>query len=106
MVYDVQTFLWTLWGLLFRIVQMIPYNHPKQELLVNFLKTLRRKKVGTATLYVFLPSHKIIPTHYIQVCGKANSNFILVGRANMGKPSDAKSAFERGIPSYVSSSHN
>ena len=31
MVYDVQTFLWKLWGLLFKIVQMIPYNHPKQE---------------------------------------------------------------------------
>jgi hypothetical protein len=57
MVYDVETFLWQLWGLLFTIVQMIPYNHPKQELLVNFLETLRKKKVGTVTLWgVRVPS--------------------------------------------------
>ena len=62
MVYDVQTFLWKLWSLLFRIVQMIPYNHPKQELLVNFLKTLRRKKVGTASVWGVrvLSLHKVM----------------------------------------------
>jgi hypothetical protein len=38
--YDAELFFWMLWGLLLVIVRMIPYNHPKQELLVKFLKTL------------------------------------------------------------------
>ncbi|KAN0070354.1 Protein of unknown function (DUF3632) domain containing protein [Elaphomyces granulatus] len=42
--YDVELFFWTLWGLLLDIVRMMPYNHPKQELLVKFLMTLHRKK--------------------------------------------------------------
>ncbi|KAN0070952.1 hypothetical protein V8E54_011117 [Elaphomyces granulatus] len=41
MVYDVETFHWQLWGLLFMIVQMIPYNHPKQELLVNLTQLFK-----------------------------------------------------------------
>ena len=47
------------------LAAMIPYNHPNQELLVNFLKVLRGSgncycTVGTCSL--FLPSHRIIPT--------------------------------------------
>jgi len=30
---------------------MIPYSHPKQELLVNFVKTLQKNKVGVATIW-------------------------------------------------------
>ncbi|KAN0076412.1 hypothetical protein V8E54_006554 [Elaphomyces granulatus] len=44
--YGAETFLGLLWSFLFRIVRMIPY---RQELLINFLKTLGRKKVGTVT---------------------------------------------------------
>jgi hypothetical protein len=37
--YDAETgFFWVLWSLLLMIVRMIPYNHPKQELLVKFLR--------------------------------------------------------------------
>ena len=63
--YDAEAFLWVLWGLLLEIVRMIPYSHPKQELLVNFLKTLHRKKVGIATIWgVRVPSlTQIIPTY-------------------------------------------
>jgi len=49
--YDVELFFWTLWGLLLDIVRMMPYNHPKQELLVKFLMTLHGKKVGTTTIW-------------------------------------------------------
>jgi hypothetical protein len=63
--YDAEDFLWILWEVLLDIVVMIPYNHPNQELLVNFLKVLRRKKVGIVTSWLvrvpyLLPSHKII----------------------------------------------
>ena len=75
--YDSQTFFWILWALLFKIARAIPYNHPKQELLVKFLMTLREKK-EIATIWLvrvshFLPSCRIIPTHYIQVYDVANS---------------------------------
>jgi hypothetical protein len=50
--YDAVTFLFLLWNLLGETARMIPYNHPKQELLVNFLKTLRRKKVGNAAIWM------------------------------------------------------
>jgi hypothetical protein len=42
--YSTAAFLLTLWGLLALTARMIPYSHPKQELLVDFLKTLRKKK--------------------------------------------------------------
>jgi hypothetical protein len=72
--YDVDGFFWLLWQTLFGLVMMIPYNHPNQELLVNFLKVLRGKKVGIATAWLvrvpyFLPSHRIMPSYYIQVYG-------------------------------------
>ena len=49
--YDAELFFWVLWGLVLMIVRMMPYNHPKQELLVKFLMTLHRKKVGTTTIW-------------------------------------------------------
>jgi hypothetical protein len=60
--YDAAAFLLILWSLLAITARMIPYSHPKQELLVNFLKTLRRKKAGIATIWsVRVPSlHKVI----------------------------------------------
>jgi hypothetical protein len=50
--YDAATLLLTLWGLLATTARMIPYSHPKQELLVDFLKTLRRRKAGTAEIWM------------------------------------------------------
>ena len=34
-IYDAEIFLWMLWGVLLMVVKKIPYNHPKQEHLVN-----------------------------------------------------------------------
>ena len=76
-VYDEEDFILMLWDILFQIVQIIPYNYPNQELVIRFLMTLRRRATRTATIWgvcvpYFLPSHRIIPTHYIQVYGEAN----------------------------------
>jgi hypothetical protein len=49
--YDTVDFLWTLWGAMFSIVRILPYNHPKQELFVEFLVLLRRGVMGTATVW-------------------------------------------------------
>jgi hypothetical protein len=39
--------VWDLWASLILIVREIPYNDPKQELLIDFLKRLRQKTPGT-----------------------------------------------------------
>jgi hypothetical protein len=49
--YDTTDFFWALWRAMFSIVRILPYNHPKQELLVEFLVTLSREVMGTATVW-------------------------------------------------------
>jgi hypothetical protein len=46
-------FFWALWMSLFAIVRKIPYNHPKQELLVVFVIKLSHKEMGTAMYYIY-----------------------------------------------------
>jgi hypothetical protein len=55
--YPAEAFLCMLWSLLAMIVRMIPYTHPKQELVLSFFKTLRERKVGIAFVWgVRVPS--------------------------------------------------
>ena len=95
-IYDAEIFLWMLWGVLLMVVKKIPYNHPKQEHLVNFLKTLR----GACSLF---PSpHMIIPIHYIQPYGETNSDFILVAqKASTGRPAFAAKGRLRPFHSLI-----
>jgi len=51
--YPAEAFLCMLWSLLAMIVRMIPYTHPKQELVLSFFKTLRERKVGIAFVWGF-----------------------------------------------------
>jgi hypothetical protein len=45
-----EMFLWMLWGLLLEVARKVPYNHPKQEVLVDFLKRLDQKEAGTVRI--------------------------------------------------------
>jgi hypothetical protein len=71
---DPEDFLWTFWALLFTIARRVPYNHRKQELLVDFLISLSRKATGTTNIWgvcvpYFLSPHRIIPIiHLLFVC--------------------------------------
>jgi hypothetical protein len=67
---EVDDFFWAFYHLLFQIVQRIPCNHPKQERPIKLLMTLHKTANKSLTMEgvcvsYFLPSHKIIPTHYI-----------------------------------------
>jgi hypothetical protein len=105
--YDAELFFWMLWRLLLGIVRMIPYNHLKQELLVIFLKTLHGKKVGIVTIWLVRISYFLPHTgSYLPTIFKANSDFVLGRKASMGRPPSTSPVFERGMASYVSSSHN
>jgi hypothetical protein len=44
-------FLWMLWGVLLDVARKVPYNHPKQEVLVDFLKRLHQKEAGTIRIW-------------------------------------------------------
>src|SRR5712664_2425387 len=44
-------FFWTFWGAIFEIVRILPYNHPKQELLIGFIMLLRRRVMGSAPVW-------------------------------------------------------
>jgi hypothetical protein len=63
-------FFWTLWESLFTVARRVPYNHPKQELLADFLISLSRKATGTTNMWgvcvpYFLPPHRIILIIYL-----------------------------------------
>jgi hypothetical protein len=69
---DNPCFFWIHWGMLFTLVRTIPYNHPYQELLINFVVLLHQRVTKTITIRgvcfpYFLPSDGIISTPYIQV---------------------------------------
>jgi hypothetical protein len=49
-------FFWSLWEILLEIVKKVPYNHLNQEILVDLLMSLRRKRGNACVLY-FLFSH-------------------------------------------------
>jgi hypothetical protein len=68
--YNESTFLWLFWESILMVARRIPYNnHLKQELLVEFLRQLRRKKIGTfdvcrISMCFLFPSLSHLPTYY------------------------------------------
>jgi hypothetical protein len=62
-IYDAEIFLWMLWGVLLMVVKKIPYNHPKQEHLVNFLKTLRVAQKASTGRPAFAAKGRLRPFH-------------------------------------------
>jgi hypothetical protein len=78
---------------------MIPYNHPNQELLVNFLKGATWK--WELLLHGWYPISSLTQDHTIFKFMGANSDFILVRKESMGRPPIASRVFERGLVSYV-----
>ena len=91
--YDVEAFLWEPWSLLILIVRMIPYNHPKQCI-----------ERGRNCYYMGGTCSSFHTRSYIPIFkfyGMANSDFILVEKANMGRPPYTKTVFERWLVWYV-----